>query len=112
MLSRSRYLNFLIYEDSNHPNIILWLHDITPLPWYQGATLSESGKHLYEMAVRNEIIRKTVVLTPFHERKIRSNYDLPKGIAIPTTWNTRILNSATSNLKQEYVYKCAFLKKN
>lgn len=74
-----RYLNFLIYENSNHPNIILWLHDITPLPWYQGATLSESGKHLYEMAVRNEIIRKTVVLTPFHERKIRSNYDLPEG---------------------------------
>ena len=35
------------------------------------------------MAVRNEVIRRTVVLTPFHERKIRSNYDdYPKGILL------------------------------
>lgn len=35
--------------------------------------------------------------------QISLNYDLPKGIAIPTTWNTRILNSALQHVKQEYV---------
>tara|TARA_R110001583_G_scaffold37547_6_gene122223 strand:+ start:709 stop:1818 length:1110 start_codon:yes stop_codon:yes gene_type:complete len=74
-----RYLNFLIYEDTNHPNIILWLHDTIALPWYKGVAIEDSGKNLYELAARNNIFRKSVVLTPFHERKIRSVYELPQG---------------------------------
>ena len=72
-----RYLNYVLYQTSNHPNVILWLHDVTALHWFDGVGFPNLGIHLYENAVNGGIFRKSVVLTPFHERKIRSLCDIP-----------------------------------
>ena len=73
-----RFLNFILYQTSNHPNVILWLHDVVALPWLNGGQIPNQGKYLYENAANKGMFRKSVVLTPFHERKIRQHYDLPE----------------------------------
>jgi|TARA_R110002020_G_scaffold475894_1_gene713869 glycosyltransferase involved in cell wall biosynthesis len=68
----SRYLNYFLYEFSKCPNTYLWLHDVTPIGYYDFKVLPLDGEKLYSN-IQNHLV-KTVVLSPSHKQIMIDNY--------------------------------------
>ncbi len=72
----SRYINYFIECKIKARKTYIWLHDIICLPYWNGASLPDYGKHLISNVI--DRVSGVVTLTNWHRNLIMNKYDLPQ----------------------------------
>ena len=72
----SRYMNYFIEFEFKAKKTYIWLHDTLILPYWNGSSLPNYGKHLINNVI--DKVTGVVTLTEWHRNLITDKYDLPK----------------------------------
>ena len=71
----SRYLNIFLDNTLKANKIFVWVHDLTFQSFWNGHSLRDSGKHLYNNVAHR--IDGVVVLSNYHKQLIMNMYSIP-----------------------------------